>query len=241
MRFEMKKIVFTLAIVSVALIGIRIFNRATIVSESSVLQEPAVLPAKSGELNSNTSLEPHPTPIRATSSELPEGPDELRDWARQHTQEALAWLQTAPAGETRDVVVEMVCAQVAEFDPAQAVSLAERYSGGCTNLLENLVHQWADQNEPAASDYAMTKPAGEERDRLLSRVAFARSKEDPADAAKLVAEWISPGEIQNEAAISVLHQWALRDPDAAAAWAKLFPASVLRERALNELAMAVLK
>ena len=82
----------------------------------------------------------------------------------------------------------------------------------------------------------MSKPIGEERDRLLGRVAFTRSKENPIEAAKLVAEWISPGEVQNEAAISVLHQWALRDPKAALAWARLFPEEGLRDRALNEMA-----
>jgi hypothetical protein len=120
------------------------------------------------------------------------------------------------------------------------VSLAEQYPAGGSNLLENLVQQRADQNEPAASDYAMTKSAGEERDRLLSQIAFARSKEDPADAAKLVAEWISTGEIQNEAAITVLHQWALRDPDAVRHGRSCFPPAFC-ERALDELSTAVPK
>ena len=61
------------------------------------------------------------------------------------------------------------------------------------------------------------------------------SKENPTEAGKLVAEQISPGEIQNEAAISVLHQWLLRDTNAAAAWVQLFPASPIRERALKEV------
>ena len=145
------------------------------------------------------------------------------------------WLRSAVAGEARDTVVEIVCARVAESHPAEAVALAERYSGGCSHLLENLVYQWSDQNEPAAMAYALSKPPGEERDRLFSRVALTRSKEDPADAAKLVAEWISPGAVQNEAAMSVLHQWGLRDPTAALAWAQLFPEESFRDRALNEV------
>jgi len=80
---------------------------------------------------------------------------------------------------------------------------------------------------------------GDERDRLFSRVAFTRSKENPADAAKLVVEWISPGEVQNEAAISVLHQWALREPNAALAWAQLFPEESLRNRALKEVEVMI--
>src|SRR6185503_15598474 len=112
-------------------------------------------------------------------------------------------------------------------------------AGGCSNLLENMVQQWADQNESAARAYAINKPPGEERDRLLSRVALTRSKESPVDAAKLVVEWISPGEVQNEAAISVLHQWALLDPDAALAWAQLFPEESLRNRALKEVEVMI--
>jgi hypothetical protein len=175
------------------------------------------------------------TEASATSRvEPPDDPDDAREWARQNPEDASAWLSNAPAGPKRDTVAEMVCAQLAQTDPAQAVTLAEHYAGGCSNLLENLVHQWADQDEPAARDYALNRPAGEERDRLLGRVAFVLSKENPAEAARLVAEQISPGEIQNEAAISVLHQWLLRDTYSAAAWAQLFSASPIRERALKE-------
>jgi hypothetical protein len=173
--------------------------------------------------------------MAAIIPEPPGDPDEVREWARQNPEASLAWVTNAPAGEKRDAVAEIACAQIAQSNPAEAVSLAERYSGGSSNLLENLVQQWADQNEPAATEYAMSKPPGEERDRLLSRVAFTRSKENPAEAAKLVAEWISPGQVQNEAAISVLHQWALRDGNAALAWAQLFPEDSLRDRALKEV------
>lgn len=167
--------------------------------------------------------------------ELPQDPDELRDWARQNPGKALSWMRSAAVGEPRDTVVEIVCARVAESDPAEAVALAERYAGGCSNLLENLVHQWAEQNEPVARAYAMSKPPGDERDRLLSRVALIQSRENPVDAARLVVEWISPGEVQNEAAISVLHHWASREPAAALAWAQLFPEENFRNRALNEV------
>ena len=70
-------------------------------------------------------------------------------------------------------------------------------------------------------------------------MAFTRSKENPVDAATLVVEWISPGEVQNEAAISVLHQWVLREPDAALAWAQLFPDENLRDRALKEVEVMI--
>ena len=247
MRLSLRKFIFGVCIFGLGLIAVCFLNRAPTLSEAMTREEPVptvlVAVAESSLKRSARSQLPKlpsgpeaaPEPATTGPLELPEDPDQLREWARQNPEEALVWLRTAVAGEARDTVVEMVCARVAESHPAEAVSLAERYSGGCSNLLENLVHQWADQNEPAAMAYALSKPPGEERDRLLSRVALTRSKEDPADAAKLVVEWISPGAVQNEAAMSVLHQWGLRDPKAALAWAQLFPEESLRDRALTEM------
>ena len=177
--------------------------------------------------------EVEPPPI--AQQQPPEDPDESRQWARENPELALGWMMSAPAGPQRDAVAEIVCAQVAETDPAQAVALAERYSGGCSNLLENLVHQWAERDHGAAYAYAVRLAPIEERDRLLGRVAFIRSKESPAEAAELVVREIAPGAIQDEAAISVLHQWALREPNQAFAWAQLFPEGALRDRALKEI------
>lgn len=167
--------------------------------------------------------------------EPPEDLDECRQWAREKPELALAWMVNAPAGPQRDAVAEIVCAQIAESDPAQAVALAERYAGGCTYLLENLVYQWSERDEPAARAYALARPAGDERDRLLARVALTRAKENPYEAAILVIQETAPGDIQNEAVMSVLHQWALRDPTKALAWAQLFPEGDLRTRALKEI------
>ena len=251
MESNWKQFVFIACLLSLGLMGFRVFKRATRAPESvtrekvtasgTVVDSPIKPSLRWRLAKSSLSQEPALETVPSAPLELPEDPDELREWTRQNPEKALAWMRSAAAGETRDTVVEIVCARVAESNPTEAVLLAERYAGGCSNLLENLVHQWADQNEPAARAYALNKPPGEERDRLLSRVAFARSKENPADAAKLVGEWISPGEVQNEAAISVLHQWALRDPDAALAWAQLFPEESLRGRALKEVEVIVPK
>jgi len=245
MRIDLKKPLVAACVIGLCVTGILLFYHAPDRNEVPSTEAPPTIQP--------TDLEPvtqapepllsRPQPSVSHSAvatailppEPPEDPDEAREWARKNPHDALAWMLNAPAGEKRDTVAEMACAHIAESDPARAVSLAEGYSGGCSNLLENLVHQWAEQNEPAARAYAMIKPPGEERDRLLSRVAFARSKENPIEAANLVAEWISPGEVQNEAAISVLHQWALRDPSAALAWAQLFPEEALRDRALAEV------
>ncbi len=59
---------------------------------------------------------------------------------------------------------------------------------------------------------------------------------EPAAAANFVVREIPPGSAQTEAVISILHQWALRNFDDAAAWVELFPDGEIRERAINELA-----
>ncbi len=73
------------------------------------------------------------------------------------------------------------------------------------------------------------------------QVAFTRSKENPAGVAKLVAEWISPGEVQDEAALGVLHQWVLREPGAALTWAQMSADENVRGPGLNELEILVAK
>ncbi len=107
------------------------------------------------------------------------------------------------------------------------------------NLLDNLAQQWAIQDVQAASTWALTKPPGEQRDRLLQRIAFVESRTNPEQAARLTVEQMSPGPTQSEAAISVLYQWARSDSGAALAWAESFPAGDLRDRAIKEVRNAI--
>lgn len=176
------------------------------------------------------------------SSESPGHSDDLdknRDWARSYPNEALAWLSNAPDSKQRATIAEIVCPQLVQTNIEQAVSLAERCYAGDTNvmqnLLDNLAQLWAERDESAAYAWATSKPPGEDRDRLLQRIAFTQANSDPAEAARLVAEQISPGEIQNEAAISVLHQWAQHDAAAAMAWAQSFAVGDLHDRAIKEV------
>jgi len=49
-----------------------------------------------------------------------------------------------------------------------------------------------------------------------------------------VANQISPGETQNEAAVTVVYQWARQDATAALP-GRIFPPGELRNRAINEV------
>jgi hypothetical protein len=166
--------------------------------------------------------------------------DENREWARNFPAEALAWVKNAPDGKQRVAVAEITCPQLAQTNPAAAVALAENCLGSGTNniaqyLLDNMAQQWAAQDMQAANAWATSKPPGEQRDRLLQRIAVAESKANPDEAARLISEQISPGPTQNEAAMSVLYQWAQQDAAAAQAWAESFPAGDFRDRAIKEV------
>jgi hypothetical protein len=130
-----------------------------------------------------------------------------------------------------------VCLTVSEKDPHRAIVLAlahgadEDDDGG---LLECLTMQWCEKESEAALNWASEQPPGEWRERLLSIASFVLSKSDPAAAARVVAG-LEPGDVQDEAAMAVLHQWALQDSAAALRWAETFSEPILRERALAEI------
>jgi hypothetical protein len=165
--------------------------------------------------------------------------DHNRNWAREFPAEASAWLFRAPDSPQRDIVAEIVCPQLAQTNPAVAVALAEHCYGNGTNvmgnLLDNRAQLWAERDEQSAFTWASAKPPGEGRDRLLQRIALVQATTDPEQAAQMIAEQISPGSIQNEAAISVLYQWAHQNAAAALAWAQSFPAGDFRDRAIREV------
>jgi hypothetical protein len=215
-------------------------RRASLLAESGIgdsasefrsgFVRPTFTPVSTPRLTSQESALANPgSPVNSEDS------DRNRAWARAYPAEALEWVLKAASGPQRDAVMETVCPQVAETNAAAAVALAERAGSSCSNLLDNMVLQWAQQDGVAASAWAMSQPRGEKRDRLFCRIVFVESKTNPEEAARLVVEQMSPGGAQEEAAISVMHQWALNDANAALAWARQFPEGTLRDRAIGEV------
>lgn len=162
---------------------------------------------------------------------------ELRELAAKDPQGALAQAMKWPAGDDRNKALEAVCFGMAQTDPAEAVKMAktlhlDEQSGA---IMENLVLQWAKTDVSSALEWTKGQPAGEQRDAFTTRIAYSMSQSDPAGAARLVIDQIPPGTAQEEAVMSVLHQWGNQNPTAAANWVNDFPASPLRERAIKEL------
>ncbi|MBW8865584.1 MAG: hypothetical protein JF609_11830, partial [Verrucomicrobia bacterium] len=165
----------------------------------------------------------------------PDSLDKFRDWARQDSGAALEWASRQPDSDRRTEMLEAACFQIAQDDPARAVILADNLNLTNHATLANVEGQWALTDLSAARDWAVGKPAGSARDELLARVAYVQASTDPENAARFVVEKMTPGDAQIEAVISVVYQWALRDPKGAMAWVQDFPEGGIRDRAVNEI------
>jgi hypothetical protein len=157
-------------------------------------------------------------------------------WVAQDRAAALKWASELSNESERNLALTSVCAEIAQVNPAAAIEAMERFEvPDERSSLENFAQLWADDDLVAATAWASAKPAGPSRDRLLARIATEQSKSEPREAVDLLVKNVTPGETQTEAAISILHQWALRDWDSARQWMEKFPEGPLRERAQNEI------
>lgn len=158
-------------------------------------------------------------------------------WTAQEPGGAENWARQLEDQAERASVLTDLCLQLAQTNAAQAVAKVKDYQLDAApgTILVDLVQQWAEQDLRGAANWIEAQPQGEERERMLSRLAIVESATDPAEAVRLITDQIPAGPIQTEATISVLHQWAVRDLVAARAWVALFPAGAIRERAEDEL------
>ena len=129
------------------------------------------------------------------------------------------------------------CLALAEHDPlaAMEMALANHLQDVDSRLLTSLISQWAIHDFDGVHAWMKTQETGAWRNDMLARLAYLRAQTDPLAAARLAVADISPRPARDEAMISVLHQWALRDPEAAKAWADSFRGDRLKTRALAEI------
>jgi hypothetical protein len=158
----------------------------------------------------------------------------LRDWAAKDLDGALTWALQLTNSDERNEALEAVCFGLARKDPAHAVEMAQTLQQP-ESVMEGLVQQWAARDIVPALVWVNDQAVGDQHDQLMQRVAFDLSQTDPTDAAGLVMEQIPPGPVQDEAVMTVLHQWGNQNLQAAASWVQTFPNGQLQERATEEL------
>lgn len=175
---------------------------------------------------------PRPLPSPATARSRPArvpAPDVVPDAPPASSAE----LATSPR-----IQLERQCLALAEQDPLAAMEFALKHqlTADDPGLLTSLLMQWAARDFDAAYTWTKTQEAGAWRDHTLAHFAYLGAKTDPLAAARLVVADISPGPARNEAIISVVHQWALQDTEAAGLWARSLADETLRQRASAEVA-----
>ncbi len=160
-------------------------------------------------------------------------------WADKDSAGALGWAaQLHDAGEQQATLASVIL-QMARSDPARAVEAARQYSlnDGAYDVLPSLAVQWADKDLTAALAWAESLPTGDQRNEIMARMAFVESQSAPATAGARVLTELPPGPVQEEAVMTVIHQWSLKDRTGAWAWVRTFPEMPLKRRALAELAV----
>ena len=101
-------------------------------------------------------------------------------------------------------------------------------------LLTSLIIQWASSDFDSTYQWTKNQSSDAWRDDVLGHLAYLRARTDPMAGAQIVVADIAAGPAHDEAMISVLHQWSLRDHDSALAWAESFPVGPLHDRAMVE-------
>ena len=157
-----------------------------------------------------------------------------QEWCKRDPIAAIEWAAGLTDYGERMSTLQDGCVQISQSNPAEAIALATRFNSD-DGTLESIAQLWARTDIAAALEWTRRQSPGEQRDRLMARIAFVKAETLPADAAQLVSNEIAPGQAQDEAFMSVLHQWGLVDQAGAADWLARVADRSLRERAINEL------
>lgn len=157
-------------------------------------------------------------------------------WADSDPDAGARWCRSLADAEEQLHCLRALCNRLATIDPARAMALVEERGGTDSGVLaQDIMQQWPRKDLKAAMAWVENQRDPELKDSLWNHLALSLAEIDPRQAANLAAERISSEKIQDEAVISVLHQWSLKDRKAAAEWVELFPEGPLRERAKGEL------
>jgi len=159
----------------------------------------------------------------------------LDTWTEKDAPAATEWCMSYVREEEKQPCLWYICTKAAPRNPALAMTLVEDHSiGENRDLKENVLHHWARRDFQAATKWVELQHDEELKDHLWNRISLSLAETNPGKAATLAVKHIASETIQEEAVISVLHQWILKDREAAADWVALFPEGVLRDRAEEE-------
>ena len=162
-------------------------------------------------------------------------------WGDAELSAASDWVAGLPEDGAKRVAMISLGYEAARTNPLKAVAVAcgipatpER-----DELLAHAVSQWATSDSAAAFDWALQIPDSGLRERLLAAIAVATARNNGANAALIVATFLSPGDAQNRAAVAVAQRWSQVSAQSAAEWVGQFPHESLRADAVREINRAL--
>jgi hypothetical protein len=153
-----------------------------------------------------------------------------QEWARNSPSAAHRWASALEDPAERERALTHLCLEVTSQDPREAIRIARSHRLHPATV-DSILTRWARTDFPAASSWLRDLPEGETRDRLLIPLVQSRASDSPAEAAALLSTSPLFDQAQEEAAMTIVHQWILKDPEAARQWVDLFPEGPLKERA----------
>lgn len=155
-----------------------------------------------------------------------------QEWARVSPAAAERWARRLQDPAERERALTQICFELAAKDPREAIRIAQTGSLHPATV-DAIVTRWAGEDFSTASSWVGALPDGEARDRMLMRLVQSKAGSAPDEAAAMLSESPLSGTMQDEAAMAVLHQWLLKDPEAAREWVELFQEGPLKERAIG--------
>ncbi|WP_035601010.1 hypothetical protein [Haloferula sp. BvORR071] len=141
----------------------------------------------------------------------------------------------SPDAAAREKALEQVAWDGIDVDPELARRAYKELAPDSPvkrKLSAHFAMRLAESDPDAAIEWASGLEAGE-RTESLGRIAVVISAKDPERGAKLAAEQVTAGPVQDRAVVQVLQRWSQEDPVAATEWAGDFPAGAARSAGLK--------
>jgi len=157
-----------------------------------------------------------------------------KQWGVVDFDATLAWVLAYRDEALRADLMRALGKAFIASQPEKVMQMADHFSEAHarSSFLEEVVQSWARSNPSAAMTWAESADDAV-RGGLQSMIATEVAQSDPQVAATYVAEKMSPGATQDQAALNIAMRWVHLDPKAATAWATEFPESDLREKLIT--------
>jgi hypothetical protein len=159
-------------------------------------------------------------------------------WTETDVLGALAWARALPGGDTSEYVLTQLGYEAARENPVEALQLAVELSPTAERdaLILHGFRQWVAADAGAARAWLLQWPESELRQHALADFATVLANHDGDAGARFAIEHPPAGADFERAIIGVIQRWSQHDLPAAQAWIETFPATPLRDRAVQVVA-----